>query len=106
MHFIVSFMIAGLIWGLLFGLLGDTKEYTITVSDGIIEGPSKKDANQRISFAIDHLDRIATSNRSFFQKINMERILYSIEGEKIVLNETVFSPTQIRGLLQRLNVAI
>lgn len=79
-------------------------KFSITLSDGVIEGPSQKDNDKRIRFPITHLDLTATGERSFWNKVIGMRILYSMDGEKIVLNEAVFPPTHVRELLQKLKV--
>jgi hypothetical protein len=88
---------------LVFGTMGRAR-FSITLSDGIIEGPSVKDNDQRIRFPVTHLDLIPTRERSFWNKVIGLRILYSVDGEKILLNKAVFPPAQVRALLQELNV--
>jgi hypothetical protein len=98
-------LVVGLIFALLIGLF-DVEKYSIMLAEGMIEGPSKKNVNTRISFSISQLDRTRVDDRNIFQKIWGERVLYSIDGEKILLNETVFSPDQRQMLFQRLNYTI
>jgi hypothetical protein len=88
---------------LVFGTIGRAR-FSVTLSDGMIEGPSQKDNEKRIRFPVTHLDLTATGERSFWNKVIGIRILYSMDGEKIVLNEAVFPPAQVRALLQELNV--
>jgi hypothetical protein len=97
-----SHLAGGLILALLIGLF-DVEKYSITLSEGMIEGPSKKDSNQRICFPIARLDRTEMDNRSIFQKIMGQRVLHSVDGEKVLLNEALFSPAQIQVLFQGLN---
>lgn len=97
------FLLGEVVTELLFSFF-NIEKYAVLLSNGIITGPSEKDASQRISFAANRLDQIATGDHSFFQKIEGKRILYSLEGEKIVLNEAVFPPAQVQIFLQRLNI--
>ncbi len=98
-------LIVGLVFALLVGLF-DVEKYSIVLAEGMIEGPSKKNPSARASFSISQLDRTKMDDRNIFQKVWGERILYSIHGEKILLNETVFSPDQLQILFQSLNYTI
>lgn len=97
------FLVGELIAALLFSFF-DIKKYAVLLHNDILTGPSKKDVHQRTSFAIDQLDPTATGERGFFEKIVGERVLRSFGDEKILLNEAVFPPAQVRALLQQLNV--
>jgi hypothetical protein len=88
---------------LIFGTMG-RERFSVALSNGMIEGPSPRDNDSRVRFPVTHLDLITTGGRSFGNKIIGIRILYSLDGEKIVLNEAVFPPAQVRALLQELNV--
>jgi hypothetical protein len=88
---------------LIFGTMGRAR-FLVTLSEGVIEGPSQKDNDQRIRFPVTRLDLAATGEQSFGNKIIGMRILHSSDGEKIVLNEAVFPPDQVQEFLRQLNV--
>jgi hypothetical protein len=84
----------------------DVKKYSIVLTEGMIEGPSKKNPEKRICFPISHLDRTQGEDRNVFQMILGQRILHSVNDERILLNETVFSSDQLQTLFQRLNYTV
>jgi hypothetical protein len=89
------------ILAIFFGVF-DVEKYQITVAEGQIEGPSEKHTDQRVRFPVVQVDRTRV-DRSLFQKIMGQRIIYSCDDEKLLVNEAVFSPEQTRQLLQSLN---
>jgi hypothetical protein len=99
---VTSHLAGALVVALLIGLF-DVEKFSITISEGVIEGPSRKDSNKRTSFSIDRLDRAKMEDRNIFQRFFGQRILHSFDGEEVLLNEAVFSPAQIQTLFQKLN---
>jgi hypothetical protein len=76
-------------------------DLSITISRGSIEGPTGLSI-RRDRFPLARLDRAASAQRPWYQKLIGYRYLRSTDGVKIRVEQAAFAPSTLRALGQRL----